>query len=116
MVKPPSPQMATQGDHHHERDTRGAQPLEGERAIRSMRVETGNRGRECLGNLMVVYDDDVEALIPGYRDLIERGDSAVRGDQHLGALRDGSNRFHVEPVALRPAVGDVIVHLAAHAA
>lgn len=63
---------------------------------------------ERFGWVVVIGDDEVYTEFMSGLSGLDRGDSAIDGDDHLGAIAcEGLDRFAVEAVAFFDAMGDV---------
>ena len=75
-------------------------------AVRAVRIHYGECGRQLLARQMVIRDDDVE--LPRHRrDIVDRGDAAVDGDEQSRYRRDPLERRPMEAIPLRKPVGNV---------
>ena len=71
------------------RDTHSRKVAKGVGTVGALRVDHCKRLRNRVARLMVIRDDHVEAKLVCAGDFIDRGDSAVDGDDQLCSLTGG---------------------------
>ena len=99
-----------EGLHELEAHAAARQVLVGIRVVLALGVQDGHGGRQYLVGHVVVADDEVDAFLPGIRNLLYGLDAAVQHDDELYARLHGVvHSFVRHPVAFVVAVGDVIV-------
>src|SRR4030067_1698011 len=90
------PQGAAEGNKKVEYNANGGEMFEGKSTIRAMRIDSSERLRKGIGELMMVQDDRVHAQLSCIGDRFMIGYAAIYGDDQTDPL--GSQSLYRPPV------------------
>ena len=105
------PQGAAEGNKKVEYNANGGEMFEGKSTIRAMRIDSSERLRKGIGELMMVQDDRVHAQLSCIGDRFMIGYAAIYGDDQTDPLGSQSlYRLPVKSITLRDTVRDIEGH------